>query len=84
MISVKRLFLALGAWAFAVLSASVAQAVQAGQAGDSVSTAPATGSWFRIALLMILWMFIAAVLVGPIERHFSQRRHASGPPPRAW
>ncbi|HTV47106.1 MAG TPA: hypothetical protein VMG59_01550 [Phycisphaerae bacterium] len=57
-------------------------------AADS-SSAPATvntihPAWFRYVLLVIVWMFVAAVLIGPIEHHFSQRRESSGPRPRAW
>jgi len=72
---------------FAVLYVPAIQAAQVLPAGGSSTTGPATQpypAWFRFALLLIVWMFVAAVLIGPIERHFSQRREATGPRPRAW
>ncbi len=40
--------------------------------------------WAKNVLLIIIWMFVAAVLIGPLYRYFRVRRRTASGRPGAW
>lgn len=40
--------------------------------------------WAKNVLLIIIWMFVAAVLIGPLYRYFRSRRRSTSGRPAAW
>ena len=41
-------------------------------------------SWAKNVLLIIIWMFVAAVLIGPLYRYFRSRRRSASGRSGAW
>ncbi len=40
--------------------------------------------WAKNVLLIIIWMFVAAVLIGPLYRYFRSRRRSASGRSGAW
>ena len=59
---------------FTVLPAARASAQMAAQTAPATAAAPADADWAKTVLLIVVWMFVLAAIVGPLELWVTQRR----------